>query len=291
MKDQGGNLPETRSVSIGDAEVSYLDWGGSGPDLVLLHATGFLPWLWHPLARALADRFRVIAPYFCGHREACPFENGLGWGLLTRDFITFCDRLSLSRFFLTGHSMGGAVSVLAESLRPGLARAMVLIEPIFLPQALYGVIRKVDEHPLASKSIRRKNLWESPREARAYLKGKPLFAKWDDEVLDLYVQYGMVPAESGGLSLACSPQKEAALFLGSTEVDPWPLLPRVACPVLALEGGNSDNHRFVDLEKAVSLLPHGRLETVPGAGHLVPMERPRETARRLADFFLSLPGD
>ncbi|MFH1886220.1 MAG: alpha/beta hydrolase [Pseudomonadota bacterium] len=280
--------PRVLSVSIGDADIEYLDWGGSGPDLVLLHATGFLPWLWQPVAARLTDRFRVIAPYFCDHRMADPFEDGLGWGMLSEDFAAFCENLSLSGVRLVGHSMGGAVAALAEAARPGLARAMVLIEPIFLPQALYGVLRKVEEHPLASRSIRRRNQWAGPEEARAYLRGKTLFAQWDDEVLDLYIRYGMVPGEAGGLTLACHPQREAALFLGSTDRDPWPILPQLSCPILLLEGENSGNRRFVDLGQAAALLRDARLETVPGAGHLIPMEQPAETAARIADFF---PGD
>ncbi len=41
-------IPETRVQDIGDAEVPYLVYAGNGPALVLVHATGFLPWLWHP---------------------------------------------------------------------------------------------------------------------------------------------------------------------------------------------------------------------------------------------------
>ncbi len=50
-------IPETRVQDIGDAEVPYLVYAGNGPALVLVHATGFLPWLWHPIARELADSY------------------------------------------------------------------------------------------------------------------------------------------------------------------------------------------------------------------------------------------
>jgi lipase len=49
---------------IGDIDISYLLYEGDGPPLIFLHATGFLPWLWHPLARDLSVVYRIIAPYF-----------------------------------------------------------------------------------------------------------------------------------------------------------------------------------------------------------------------------------
>ncbi|MCX5851973.1 MAG: hypothetical protein NT072_07940 [Deltaproteobacteria bacterium] len=65
-------FPQAEEYSLGDATLSYLSYEG-GPDaIVFLHATGFLPWMWHPIARNLAPAFRCIAPYFCNHRIIDP---------------------------------------------------------------------------------------------------------------------------------------------------------------------------------------------------------------------------
>ncbi|MFA5519317.1 MAG: alpha/beta hydrolase, partial [Spirochaetota bacterium] len=58
-------LPEMKSCNIHDSEIQYLHYKGSGNALVLLHATGFNPWLWHPIARELVSGFDIYAPYFC----------------------------------------------------------------------------------------------------------------------------------------------------------------------------------------------------------------------------------
>jgi pimeloyl-ACP methyl ester carboxylesterase len=89
----------------------------------------------------------------------------------------------------------------------------------------------------------------------------------------------------GGLTLACSPEREAAMFMGSSQLDPWPLLSRVPDPMLILEGEQSENRAFIDLKKAAALFPRGRYRMVEGAGHLVPQEKPAETARILREFF------
>lgn len=56
--------PQTRFQNVGDAELQYLDYDGGEPTIILMHATGFLPWLWHPIARRLAGTHRVLSPLF-----------------------------------------------------------------------------------------------------------------------------------------------------------------------------------------------------------------------------------
>ncbi len=281
-------MPEVLTQNIGDADIQYLHYPGDGPVVIMLHATGFLPWMWHPIARELSRGYRVIAPYFCDHRHAEP-EEGVEWMLLADDLCRLCMGLGIERPYLVGHSMGATVMTLAEAIHGPTARALVLIEPIFLPGEIYSMGLTIDQHPLASKSIKRRNQWDGPDEARDYLRSKALFKNWDDEMLDLYVQYGMVPGETGGLNLACHPRREAALFMGSQKHNPWPLLPDVSCPALVVEGGESENRHFIDLKKAASLIPEGRYHLVAGAGHLVPMERPGEVLSFVQEFFESVP--
>ena len=45
--------PQELFLNINGFEVECLRWPGRGPALVMLHATGFLPWIWHPIAREL----------------------------------------------------------------------------------------------------------------------------------------------------------------------------------------------------------------------------------------------
>jgi len=138
--------------------------------------------------------------------------------------------------------------------------------------------------PLASKAITRRNHWDSGEEALAYLKSRPLFKNWDSEMLELYIRYGLREGRTGGLTLTCSPEREAALFMGGMQYDPWPVLPRIECPVLVVEGGESENRHYIDLKKATSLFPQGSYTLVQGAGHLIPMEQPQAVAAIIHEF-------
>jgi pimeloyl-ACP methyl ester carboxylesterase len=283
-------LPQVRTQNIGDADLTYLLYDGQGPTLIMLHATGFLPWLWHPIARALSPACRVIAPYFCDHRESDPEKGGLDWMILARDFTAFCKSLNIEAPYLVGHSMGATVMTIAAAQYELASAGMVLIEPIFLPRDFYRTRIRVQDHPLAAKSIKRRNHWQDEPEALTYLQSRTLFKKWDAEMLSLYVRYGMKRNnEESGLELACSPKKEAALFMGGIRYDPWPLLPQVPCPVLVLEGEHSENRSFIDLQKAVSLFPNAVYRLVRDVGHLIPMEKPGEITGAIREFFQLAP--
>lgn len=287
-KSESEIAPEARWQDIGDAVLQYLYYDGPGPAIVMLHATGFLPWMWHPLARALCGRYRVIAPYFCDHREVDLQHGGLSWMQLASDLTALCNALRLDRPLLVGHSMGAAVTAMAEATWGPRAAGMVLIEPIFMPEEFYRISITPETHPLASKAARRRNAWESEQEARAYLASKALFRNWDAEMLDLYIRYGMQAAEHGGLELTCAPPREAALFMGGTSLDPWPLLSRINCPTLLLEGQCSETAAFIDWRKAARAIPHSLHRVMPHAGHLIPMEQPDQTLSVILDFAASI---
>jgi pimeloyl-ACP methyl ester carboxylesterase len=286
-KAANGPIPQTFRQNLGDTELVSLRYEGEGPPLVFLHATGFMPWLWHPIARELAGDYRIFAPYFCAHRNADPENGGVDWRTLAEDLAIFCERLHLEKPFLVGHSMGATVAVIANALYGIPAAGMVLIEPIFIPPELYRIRISVEQHPLASKAIQRTNFWRNRDEAMTYLRSRPLFQSWDEEILELYLLHGISGGEEG-LRLTCSPRREAALYLGGMQYDPWPLLSRVSSPALILEGEKSENRSFIDLDRVRSLIPGGAHHLVGGAGHLIPMEQPAEVSRLIRAFFGSL---
>lgn len=279
-------LPLIKQVKIDDsATIEYLLYEGSGPTILFLHGTGFLPWLWHPIARRLNNEYRIIVPYFCDHRDAEPEKGGLRWKILAEDICKFCHELDIRNPYLVAHSMGATVITIAASIDPVLPKRMILMEPIFLPEQRYFTSISVDQHPLASKSIKRRNEWENRNEAKEYLMSRALYNSWDVEVLDLFLNHGMVENTAGGINLACSPKREASIFMGGLHFNPWPVLSGIQCPVLILEGAESENRTFIDLKKAASLIPHGEYRPLEGVGHTIPMERPEEVTEIIREFF------
>lgn len=277
--------PIVKSFTTEDVTIQYLHYPADAPDLVLLHATGFLPWLWHPIARSLYGRFNIIAPYFCNYREPDAEHGGISWKHFADDLCGLCSSLKLERPFVAGHSMGGTVITISAGLHRVNPEAMILIEPIYLPEGAYSQRITVEQHPLASKSVKRRSQWGSAAEAKAYLRSKSLFSRWDDEMIDLYIEYGMLPDESGGLKLRCSPAGEAQIFMGGNMFSPWPLLGGITCPVLLVEGEKSENRPFINLKDISGRYPYGSYMEVKGAGHLIPMEQPGKVSEIISGFF------
>jgi pimeloyl-ACP methyl ester carboxylesterase len=281
-------IPELKMQDVGGAELPYLYYEGEVPQILFAHATGFLPWLWHPIIEDLAPSNQTWVPYICNYRECDPEKGGLAWGIIAEDLSGFCRSQNIHNHLAVGHSMGATVLTIAAALVGMKPRAMILIEPIFLPEEFYSMKISVKDHPLASKSIKRTNNWKNEEQAWAYLKSKSLFSDWDEEVLALYIKYGMEKQKSGDLKLACTPESEAAMFMGGSSSNPWPLLDKLTCPVLVIEGEKSPNKEFVDLPKAVSLLRHGKYKSVDGAGHLIPMQKPKEVAQIIKEFLAAI---
>ncbi|HPD56255.1 MAG TPA: alpha/beta hydrolase [Smithellaceae bacterium] len=277
-------IPELKKQDVGGAELPYLYYEGDGPALLLAHATGFLPWLWHPVVKKFLPQGRIWVPYICNYRECDPEKGGLSWDIIAKDLAAFCDRQNINKPLLVGHSMGGTVLTIAAAAYGVEPAGLILIEPIFLPEEFYSIKPSLKDHPLASKSIKRTNHWKNEEDAWSYLKSKTLFTDWDEDVLRLYILYGMEKQPAGDLKLSCAPENEAAMFMGGWNRNPWPLLEKIKCPVLVVEGEKSENRSFIDLQKAVSLFPRSSYKLVPEAGHLIPMQKPEETAQIIKDF-------
>src|ERR1700730_16949736 len=56
-------------VTANGVRLNYLDWGGSGPALILVHGLGDNPHHFDDLALAFTDRFRVVAYARRGHGQ------------------------------------------------------------------------------------------------------------------------------------------------------------------------------------------------------------------------------
>lgn len=288
MNKADDSQPQICCQNLGETQLPYLLYEGEGPPLIMLHATGFSPWLWHPLAGALARSFRVVAPSLCNHRHRDPRQGGISWALLAEDIVRLCEAQHLEHPYLVGHSMGATIQLLAHGHLGLPAAALVLIEPVVFPEGFYRSPVALETHPFAVRALQRTNHWHDIAEARAYLHSRPLFQGWTEAALDLYLHHDLTEAAGGGLHLACPPEQEAALFLGGTHLDPGPSLARVACPVLLLEGAESELRGMLDFERVCSLLPACEHRRIQGAGHLIPMERPDAVRQEIETFLAPL---
>jgi pimeloyl-ACP methyl ester carboxylesterase len=274
-----------RCVESSDGvRVPVHDLGGTGPPLLLCHATGFHGLVWGPFAARLAQRFRVWSLDFRGHGDASPPPgHPVDWRGFGDDVLAVVDDLELERAFGFGHSMGGAALLLAEADRPSTFRGLALFEPIVFPT----------ETPpgggnsnLTEGARRRRGVFASREEAFANFASKPPLSVFVPDALRAYVDHGLADLPEGGVALKCRPEVEAATYEGAPVHPAWARLPSVACPVAVLTGQHTDAVGPELSGLQAERLPAGRVDVVPGVGHFGPMEDPAAVAWAVAAALL-----
>jgi len=88
-------------------KLHYLDWGGSGQALVLIHGLGDSPFLFEDLADTLKEHFRVIAYSKRGHCKSVTSDASYDNSTLVSDLKLLLDSLQIPKANLLGWSMGG----------------------------------------------------------------------------------------------------------------------------------------------------------------------------------------
>jgi len=286
-------LPESAFVEANGLRLHYLAWGKAGArPIVLNHATGFLAWLWEPVARPLvAAGYRVLAYDARGHGDSDkppPTAANYDWRHCVDDLRGFLDALALRGVPFIGHSFGGATGLYLAGTRPEYLSRLVAIEPIVMPGGFTPDETRRDE--MAAGARRRRHVFASAEEMIEQYRSRPAFAKWTDETLRLYVEHGTFrredPSGASGraeIELKCSGEIEGALFSNSGSLPVWDVLPQVETPVLVLRGETTEGFLAMAAQVVAGRVRHGTLETIANAGHLAPMERPEAVALRLVD--------
>lgn len=271
---------EHRLPSSTGANISTWDLGGAGPALVFLHATGFHGRCYGPLAGELAGRFHCWAVDFAGHGASEPYPDGdYSWSRFRDDLLAVLEALDLGAAHAFGHSLGGAVALLAEAAAPGTFRDMYLWEPIvigpsFLPSG--------GHRDLSHVARRRRPRFHSAADAVVNYAGKRPFSRLRADTLLAYVEGGVRTAADGGVALACSPETEARVYEAALAASTPDILPKVTVPVRLACGGVQPDIGQDHLERVASLLPSASVEVIDVLGHLGPMECPQLVAARVA---------
>jgi pimeloyl-ACP methyl ester carboxylesterase len=270
-------------------EIALLDWGGAGPLAVLHHANGFCAALWDPVARALRDEFRVIAMDARGHGDSSKPEGDdhYRWEAFGRDLAAVAAALAAEhadgRVALgLGHSFGGTSMLMAAAERRDLFQRLVLVDPVMRPR-IADAERATRPRQLSEGARARRRVFESRDVARELWHRKPLFARWQPESFDLYLEEGLADRDDGQVELKCSPEAEAAVFANGRHFDLWSVAERVTAPTRLLWAAQGSFPRSVFIEMEEHMTPHAEVVEV-AAGHLMLMESPDRVVDAVRGF-------
>lgn len=258
-------LPSTDGVKL-----AVHDLGGTGPPLLMAHATGFCGPVLAPLAAHLTARFHCWAYDARGHGDTgSPAGLDLSWSGFADDVLAVVDGLGLDRPYGFGHSSGGAALLDAEARRPGTFTALWCYEPIVWPEVTDDL--KESRRPLISGALKRRDQFPSRQEAYDNFSSKPPLESLDARALRAYVECGFVP-DTDGVRLKCPPFVEASIYRQGLVHDGFTRLHQVRCPVTIGRGLRSVAVEGEVAQAQVDELPHATLVTFPELGHFGPLE-------------------
>lgn len=220
----------------------------AGPDasatpVVLVHGIGVSGRYFGPLARELATEGPVLVPDLPGFGSSPRPDEPLGIADHARVLVELVRREEWATApVLVGHSMGAQVVTEAAAQVPGLASGVVLIGPVTQP---------------GTRSLLRQG-WRLLRDGRH----ETARANW--VVVSDYVRTGI--------------RWYAATLPHMID---YPLEDRIADvhePVLLVRGEHDPIAPPEYLERLAARAVDGRVDQVPGEGHVVMMHRPRVAA-------------
>ena len=268
-----------RRASVGGHGV--LEWLGAAgrPWLHFAHATGMCAELYAGLLEPLADRFNIVASDARGHgRSTLPADPATlaSWRQYGDDLAALLTAYPAGTWLLAGHSMGASIGLELAARTPGLASAVVLVEPAFVPFAVaadYAADRaagRMPQNPMAEQAARRRGAFPSRAAARENWHGRGVFRGWADADLEAYVAGGMRDTAAGA-ELACAPAWEAATFRAVTTG-----LEAAAAvwtgPLVLLHGTLFSTVTQPDADRLAAL--GATVARLDGASHFLPLEHP-----------------
>lgn len=249
------------------------------PLLHFTHGNSYPSGSYGRLLDELRRDFDVRTTDMLGHDPRYPVDDN--WHALVDELIGQLERYDRPAI-LVGHSLGGAIGMMAAWRRPELARCVVMLDsPVVagwrawlwrLAKAL-GAGRKLSPGGVAE---RRRNIWPSREAARAHFLAKPIFQAWAPGALDDYLTHGLKP-HPDGVQLRFDRDVEAAIYSSLPHDMGRILRQSFPVPIGFVAGTRSEELRQAGM-KATRRLVGDNLVTIEGS-HLYPMESPQLTAQ------------
>jgi pimeloyl-ACP methyl ester carboxylesterase len=249
--------------------------GAGSRAVVLLHGIGGSGALWGPTLPALGAH-RAIAWDMPGYDASPPLPR-MTFPALAEALRALLDAGGIARADLVGHSMGGMVALEFARAHPARVRSLVLCatsaafggrDPGFREQFLAARLAPLD----AGRSMAE----IAPGVVGAMLGDAP--------------DPAAAPAAIAAMSAVPEATYRAALEC-LTGFDRRADLPRIAAPTLLIAGERDVTAPVRGMERMQAAIPAARLVVIPGAGHLVPLERPAAFNQALTAFLATVPED
>lgn len=257
-------------VAISCAGTAYLDLGGSGPALVLLHGVGLDHTMWAQQAAAFQGSWRVIAPDMLGHGDSPRPRADAQLDDYADQITALLSELGVTRAVLVGFSMGALVARAIALARPDWLIGLVLLNGVFdrgddVRDAIAARVVEVEHGGPAANAQAALQRWFTPAYHRDHAA----------EIAQLNDRLGRNDPQGylATYRLFASEDNFGADRLGT-----------IAVPTLVATG-EFDVGSTPEMAHALAArIPDARTEILPGARHMMPVEHAAQINDLLGRF-------
>lgn len=247
------------------ANLHYLQYraAADAPAVVLLHGAGGNALSWAPNQRRLTNA-RVFAVDLAGHgKSPGMFHTIQDAAAAVLDFLTALD---LPPAVLVGHSMGGAIALMAALLAPQRVAALGLVATSARLKVSPQILEQT-ANPLTFADAIRTVIQAS-------------FSPQVDSTVRTLAAQRMAETP---------PPVLHADFVACNAFDVRSRLSEITCPTLILCGTADVMTPPRFSEAMAQAIPNARLHLIPDAGHMLMLEEPQVVAQHLQTFLAGLP--
>lgn len=167
-----------------------VDYGGTGPPLLLVHGTGLVAQVWAVMAPYLTPHFRVFALDRKGHGDSDKPGDGYQLERSAPEYAAIVEQIGGDGWLAIGHSSGGTSLGLTAVRRPELFRRVAMVDPIIFPAQRRVPAALDGAGAMAERTRQRRDRWPSAQTMFDDLARKRAFRTWQPEALWDYVSHG-----------------------------------------------------------------------------------------------------
>ncbi|WP_299473342.1 alpha/beta hydrolase [uncultured Roseibium sp.] len=234
---------------------------GKGPRLLMIHGVGLRAEAWNAQIAALSDRFEILAPDLPGHGGSAALSGAPDLKDYSDRIARLLDRPSI----VVGHSMGAMIALDLASRYQDQVRGV-------------GALNAIFRRSLAARTAVRKRATEL--DGIATVDPSAALDRW----------FGIEPGPErqachDWLSSVDPAGYRTAYSVFAKEDGPDEAdLMAISCPALFMTGGLEPNSTPAMSRAMTDLAPHGVVNVVEDAAHMMPMTHPAAVNRALLDF-------
>jgi pimeloyl-ACP methyl ester carboxylesterase len=273
-----------------DGPVHYIDFGGDGPPLVMVHGLGGSALNWMAVGSEIAKVYHAFALDLAGFGQTPLFRRSAAVGANAELVHSFIETVIGEPVAIMGNSMGGHIAVLESAIHPTWVNTMILVDPaipgihVRRPEpARLGVMAAMTIPGLAETLLDRRVRVLGPKglvlQTLEIVCADP--SRVAAQVVEAHIQLMRERDKLGRQNARAFLQ--ASRSIGFRMADPrfWSRVAKVQAPTLVVHGSLD---RLIPVAAARELIrrrPDWTLEILEGVGHVPMMEAPQEFMRAI----------